>query len=437
MTTKEKTILATVFILALFVRLIISPYPGNIYDLKDNLNYIDESACAKGLWNIGNTWSPTGSLQENIGYYPPMLLFHSPIVNLGQTLVNKIYGKDKYRIYVIKSVRLRLISIIYDILIGLILFGALSKYVNFRAAVIASSFYLFNPGTILNSAVWQFDSMPSFYILLTIITIGISFKRKGVLYPILIGVSFALALGSKLQAGIIAPVLLLYCFDCRGLKKFLGMTIGFIIANIIIYLPFLLNYNLSYITGVLSIINNSISVTQTNTFNFWGLFFQMPVTNRILGLNLKLIGELFYIIIFSWIFICLYHRRMFLSDNKVHYKQIYIIASIISVIPFMILTSMKERYLAYSIPLIVLAGFLDKKMFIFMLVFLFSYAVNLILVMYALWNNYEGYQGAQSFVSHNLSRTFCSLLDTITLFWILLKLPQILRNENDAQKLVP
>jgi hypothetical protein len=99
--------------------------------------------------------------------------------------------------------------------------------------------------------------------------------------------------------------------------------------------------------------------------------------------------------------------------------------------PFMLLTRMHERYLAYAIPACILAAMLDRRLRALMWGVSITYALNLLIVLLDFRKPWAVFSPGETMlqsihVSFCVVRFFCSLLNVGLFVWLTFNLPQLL-----------
>lgn len=191
--------------------------------------------------------------------YPPGYMYVLYIIGLIRHVLP--LGETAVRVL------LKLPAVMCDIVIGALVFDIAKKRFSQTAAVIFASLWLFNPVSILNSAVWgQVDSVYTLFGALTLYYI--TEKKMPQSYC-----TFALCLFIKPQAFILAPVLIggfienviLEEFSTEKLLKNIGIGLAAIGGIVILALPF----GLANVAGQYLATIDSYPYFSVNAFNFW------------------------------------------------------------------------------------------------------------------------------------------------------------------------
>jgi hypothetical protein len=232
---------------ALIVRLVLSPFPGYWGDTNLLVEY-SRVAAQKGLLEVGKVNCDV--------LYPAGYIYHSYLV--GRVLKNRLRDPDTYLIdgmtsggaSVAERMGVRAVPIAYDLMIAAALLITLSQYVSRRAGEWGAAIYLFNPGVIVSSALWNYDSVPSFYQLVAVVLVGLALRSGRDVFWILSWMAAGLAFSMKVQAGMLVPVLGVITLCTRRLKLVVLGPIVFFAVVAVIFSPFLLTDQQVYLKKV-------------------------------------------------------------------------------------------------------------------------------------------------------------------------------------------
>lgn len=174
--------------------------------------------------------------QHGATTYPPLYI----LVLAGIAWIRSLFGITSMSVPDI--VLLKLPAILFDVIAGIFLFKLSRKKFSSGISMLLAAFYLFNPATITNSALWgQVDSLYAFFIGLTCYLVAAK-KLKPAYFV------FAVAFLLKTQTIIFTPVLIYGIIDQVFLEDFnwkkfwsnLLSGLGAIALIALIYFPFLL-----------------------------------------------------------------------------------------------------------------------------------------------------------------------------------------------------
>jgi Gpi18-like mannosyltransferase len=296
--------------------------------------------------------------------YPPLAIFIFVFMKLLNPLIHNIYWwlnihipitPSNFIFFLEKTVFLaalmKIPAILADLGIAMFVFLFAKKInpKNKKSQFIVTSFILFNPVFIYNSALWgQIDSIPIFFVLSSVYFL--LYTEKSIVSTIL----FTLALLIKPTALIFLPIYTVLFNKKFGIKK---SIINFFIANIIFclfFLPFTLSPYQIYFNKILSA--QSLPYVTNGAFNFWVLVTGMKgikdITPFILGVPYRFFG--YMIVGFVNVFVIF---RFIKSKKPI--EDFFMALFINAFAAFLFLTKMHERY--SLLPLVFLLIFSFKK----------------------------------------------------------------------------
>ncbi len=255
--------------------------------------------------------------------YPPGYMYILYLLGF----IKDIFGESTIFTYVI----LKLPAIISDVLLGLCAYKVCEKYGQEKLKYLLFSFFVFNPVTILNSAVWgQVDSVFTLFVVLMLIAL----TRDKMIPSYLL---FGIAIFIKPQALFYAPVLFYGIVDNVILKdfswkKFNKNLIGGVCAIGVVFLlaiPFGIGNVFSQYIATLG----SYNYATVNAYNLWAALGMnwSPVNS---GINFISYGAIILIVIASGVL-------FFREKEKNRY---FLTAAFICFSVFMLSVKMHERY---------------------------------------------------------------------------------------------
>ena len=159
-----------VLIAGLYIRLMLAFFPG----FPDTDDFVKMATIVQnnGLSSITN-WG--GSL---LPQYPPGFIYEA---SAASKVINKLTGhksaENEFAITPWARLGVRIVPIGCDILAAALLYFVVYKTFSRISAIWAAILYLFSPGTIANSALWNFDAIPSFLVLLSVVLCGLAFEK--------------------------------------------------------------------------------------------------------------------------------------------------------------------------------------------------------------------------------------------------------------------
>ena len=411
---------------ALCLRLLLSPYPGFSGDIDSAAQYPRVTA-QQGLYAVGNI-----SEDQLSELYPPFFVYHTWI--LGHLLHDKI-GPNKDGTFPQSSIAermgMRAITIGYDLLIGAALLLVLTQYVSQRAGQWGAAVYLFNPGVILNSSLWNFDAMTSFYMFLAVAFLGMALARDRTAFAALAWGMVGLAFCSKLQAGMLLPLMGVITLLTWKPRMIIGSAGAFLAVVALIYAPFLMGEQWLYLRRIFVNSFQSYPVTSANAYNLWGLWFQMPTSRRVAGITLETIGRALYLGSMAWLVWQIWRHKVAQATGVDAFRRVAVISAYGCLAPFLVLTRMHERYIAPAVALCILAGMLDRRLRPLMWGVSTTYGLNLLMIILQYWHPWDMTAPDDALLqsihaSFCVVRFFCSLLNVVLFFWLVRQLPQLL-----------
>ncbi len=246
--------------------------------------------------------------------------------------------------------------ILSDIGLGYLIYKIVLK-IKPNKAILAASFFLFNPVLIYNSTIWgQTDSLINLFAILGIYLI---FQKKYFpgIFIFLSGFLF------KLSLIIYIPIVsLLLLKRIKDWKKFILPVLSFLIFIALIAIPFTLDgfnpFGWIWYMYTNRVLPRQGSMLNGNAFNLWALIFSIDLSNseftRIFGLTYQLWGRLLYILFLIPVWFKFIKSKLTLKN--------LLMALMISAFGcFILLTNMHERYLYPIFPIITILFFLPES----------------------------------------------------------------------------
>jgi dolichyl-phosphate-mannose-protein mannosyltransferase len=408
---------------ALLVRLVLAPFPGFWGDTNLLVQYA-RVAEQKGLLGVNKI--------DISVLYPAGYLYHSYAV--GYILKNKLRDANTYDVdgltpngvSVVERIGVRAIPITYDLLIAAILLVALSNCVSPRAGQWGAAIYLFNPGVIVSSAIWNYDSVPSFYQLAAVVLAGLALRNGRGVYWLLAWAAAGLAFTMKAQAGMLVPVLAVMTLCTRRLKLVLMAPVVFFAVVALVFSPFLLGHEAIYIKRAYLDSFDAYPFTHMGAYNLWALWFQKPVSNRLAGLSLETIGRGLFLASMMWLSWCIWRQKA--ADGTDALRRAAVVFTYAFAAPFVLLTRMHERYLAPTVAVVVLAGLLDSRLRGAMWGISVGFAVNMMAILTQnIWQTDDAELIQATHLSYCVVRFFCCLLIVGVFIWLTCQLPKLLK----------
>ncbi|MEK7526379.1 MAG: hypothetical protein AAB546_02780 [Patescibacteria group bacterium] len=371
----HQALLILIFAGAFILRFILIPsaYHG---DLNNNISWGNE-AVKNGLSGFyeRESWNFSAPNQ------PPLyiLLFattsfiYQTILDFSWNINSKLamfpssfiwFWEAKGMIYLVK-----LPSILADLGIGLVIYKFFKQRKNEKLALGLSTLWLFNPITWYNSAVWgQTDALVNLFGLVSILSVLNGKLEKGIIF-------FVISILFKGSLALFAPLLLVIslCKKYKFVTLVKAAVCGFIVFvgsamwfHINIDLPiWMINLYLN------KFFPGEIGYLTANAFNFWwlvdsgktldnGVYFGL--TARVWGLTAVTVS---IVSLGIWI------------SKKFDEKRVLLSFSILSLVTFLFMTRIHERYLYPFFPLATLLVGLIPGFWIVYFVFSITHLANL------------------------------------------------------------
>lgn len=310
----------------------------------------------------------------------------------------------------------KLPSILADLGIGLLIYKFVKEFKNPKIAKVAAIVFLFNPVIWYNSAVWgQTDAIINFFGLWSIYL----FWRKK---PMLATFVFFLSFYFKGSLLIFAPIVLILLFSSEILwwKKILVIIFSPIFLS---YLSFPFVRWMTPIPWLYHLYRDRVfghqgNMLTANAFNLWSVFFGIDFfrndLGRFLGLTHKTWGYLLFVVISA-------PMLLTLLVKKLKIEMILLSLSAVSIVSFLFLTNMHERYLYPAIPYLSVLIFIVPNMKIFYLLLNLVFWLNL----YHLWYVPDIFSLRQIYTP--ISIKIFSIFNFFLLIWLLIVFFRFLR----------
>jgi len=410
------------FVTAFFLRLYLAPYGGSEGDVHDSISR-GEYAAQHGVVNVLD-WSRQHDVPVS---YPPLFCYQEAAISkILEGRLDALQGRYPAVADAWRRVRFKLLSIAYDLFAGLAILIFLASTTTRLWTLIGTAAYLFNPGIFINSAYWgQTDSIHSFFLLMAVLLVVTAIGNKNDGCLVAAWAVFALAICQKLQSIVMFPPLATITLMRRKLSTsaFSGAT--FLLVFLALYSPFLLERRWDYLHSVFVASFTSFAFTQLNAFNIWTFGPVASSRATVFGVSYATMGQTLYLGSLAWLCLSIFKASRPQNDRLETARQAFIAAAYACLAPFMVLTSMHERYIAPVIPFLVLAACLDRRVRWLLGGFTLTYALNLL---HALQHPASD---PSALAVHNASnvavRLFGGLLNTTMFCWFTYRLPGLMR----------
>jgi len=347
MNRREILVLILAFTAALALRIYFIPAPG--YE-QDIVNFKDwsQAAVEEGVHNM---YDPTPRNSQFSYLYPPAYLYIQKAVGSFYKVFYPGFDEHTY----LFDFAIKFPAILADILISIGIFIFLRKKHPFNVSFLAMAAYAFNPVIILNSAYWgQVDSVTSLFILGAIL--ALVNDKFGWAWGL-----FTVGVLTKVQAGLLLPILVLITWKRKGLKTlFNSMAVSWC-TFVLLLLPFF------YLHKVDRLIDNFLQAVgefpflSLYAFNLWWLlsggqgrwvsdsssFFNL-FSCRTAG---TLLVGMFFVLLLRY----LYYRE---KDEG----AIFLGSALAFFSFFMLSTEMHERFVLLAFAFLLLAAVKDRNL---------------------------------------------------------------------------
>lgn len=241
-------------------------------------------------------------------------------------------------------------AIIADLIIGIIIYKEVQKYVSRKIALLTLSATIFSPVIIFNSSIWgQIDSILTVFMLVAVIALK---KNKLILSSIF----FGLALLVKPQALALLPLFAFFLINRFKLSCLFKLLMPGIFIIFILTFPFFPNQTLINFAQHILNTANEYSYSSVNAYNLWGIVGFWIKDNTIWN-NLSYQTWGYVLLITYWIILGYFYFKKKLS--------LYATSALAAMGFFFLPTRVHERYLYPAIVFLVLtATFLKSRLLI-------------------------------------------------------------------------
>jgi hypothetical protein len=211
--------------------------------------------------------SYSGRYPESYAIYPPVTMYGLSVVGqLYQRLADPAFELDRALASHGLTTAIRLMALSMHLVLGLVLFGLLGRWVGPRAGLVGGGLYLLNPGALWDVAVWaQPDSWHSLFAVLGLWSIGRAQAIQG-------GAWLGLAAMTKPQVWALLPiaaVALLRSARPRASAIRAGLAGGAVV--LVVLAPFVATGRLREFVTLPRQISSVMPVASANAHNLWWL----------------------------------------------------------------------------------------------------------------------------------------------------------------------
>jgi Gpi18-like mannosyltransferase len=263
----------------------------------------------------------------------------------------------------------KLLPNIFDIATATLIFVFVRNRLDFKAAMLATALYAFNPVVVFNAAVWgQFDAIYTFFLVLSLM---LALASK----PELSAVTFTLGILTKPQSIALLPLIAFLILRKHGLRRFLTSLLAGAATIFLVILPFEWSNPITFLSNIYFGAYGGYTYTSINAFNTWALAgFGVNDT------NFFVIGWVMFGIVAAFTLYVLHKRFEAAGELFVLFSAFVLFFSF-----FMLPTRIHERYLFPAISMLALLFPFIKKTRALYVVLTATLFVNISYVLY--WLN--------------------------------------------------
>jgi Gpi18-like mannosyltransferase len=274
---------------------------------------------------------------------------------------------------------IKLLPNLFDTAIAFLIYVFVRKRLDFKAAMLATALYAFNPAVVFNAAVWgQFDAIYTFFLVLSLMLVLAS-------KPELSAAAFTLSVLTKPQGIALAPLiayLILRQYKVQW-RRLVTSLVTVVATVFVVIIPFEWSNPLTFLTNIyFNAYNNpAYQVTSLNAFNVWALRgMWIPDTPGISFVTPNSIGWAMFAALTVFTLYLVHKRRDVSKEALVLFAAFVLLFGF-----FMLPTRIHERYLFPAISMLALLFPFIKKTRPLYVVLTATLFVNISYVLY--WLN--------------------------------------------------
>jgi len=388
---REVMSLVALFSLSFLIRFLLFPTQGYVNDLNTYAYWFNTAAehGPRAFYNV---------IYEAAGWidYPPFnVYFFWGFGSLAKAL------SPPSMFYIIK-----LLPNLFDTATAFLIFVFVRKRLDFKAALLATALYAFNPAVVFNAAVWgQFDAIYTFFLVLSLM---LALASK----PELSAVTFTLGILTKPQSIALLPLIAFLIFRKNGWRRFLTSLLAGAATLFVVIIPFEWSNPITFLSNIYFGAYGGYAVTSVNAFNMWALGGLWVRDGYLFILGWMLFGALTVFTVY------VLHKRFNASGELLVLFSAFMLLFGF----FMLPTRIHERYLFPTISILALMFLFLKKARPLYVVLTATCLVNQTYVLY--WLN--AYAAAGYTYSPNLTgdpvTITVSLINLVTFMYTLILL---------------
>ena len=264
---------------------------------------------------------------------------------------------------------IKLLPNLFDTATALLIFVFVRKRLDFKAAMLATALYAFNPAVVFNAAVWgQFDAIYTFLLVLSLM-LALSSK------PELSAVAFTLGILTKPQSIALLPLIAFLIFKKNGWRRLLTSLLAGAATLFAVIIPFEWSNPITFLSNIYFGAYGGYAYTTINAFNMWALGGLWVPDGNLFVLGWILFGALAAFTLY------VLHKRFNVSGELL----VLFSAFVLFFGFFMLPTRIHERYLFPAISMLTLMFTFNKKTRPLYVVLTATLLVNVSYVLY--WLN--------------------------------------------------
>ncbi|MDO4459793.1 MAG: glycosyltransferase family 39 protein [Clostridia bacterium] len=325
--------------------------------------------------NLFKAW---GQSVNDVGYmqvyhtdlyldYPPGFLYILGWMDSLRRFFGWSYDSAGYTLLI------KLPSIISDLVCAWAVYHIGKKKFSGEEAFFGAAAYLFCPAVIINSTVW--GQVDSFSVMILLFSLWLMMNNKFLPAGLLYGV----ALITKMQMLIFAPVYIFYCLFRKDIKNLFVGILSAVFAALLIAKPYTQGFDFTWLIDRYKETMDYYSYYSINAYNVWDMFGKNWAKLPEKGIALSVLN-MFGPVIATFVCGCI----MFFAKDRKAKESIFVSSAVIMFTVFMFSVKMHERYVYPALIFILLTYYFTKNRN-YLLIFSGLSFVHFLNVAYVLW----------------------------------------------------
>jgi Gpi18-like mannosyltransferase len=268
---------------------------------------------------------------------------------------------------------IKLLPTLFDATTALLIFAFVKKRFNFKASLVITALYAFNPAVIYDSAIWgQFDAIYTFFLFLSLMLLLDS-------KPKLSAITLTIGILTKPQGIALAPLILFLILRKYGWRKLLTSIATMAATIFVVILPFEWSNPVTFLWNIYFGAYGGYAETTVNAFNIWALGgLRQPDTPFLLAAGWIMFGAVTAFTLY------VLHKRLDTSGEVL----ILFSAFMLFFSFFMLPTRIHERYLFPTLSMLALMLPFSKKIRPIYGVLTFTFLANMAFVLQSFSSEY-------------------------------------------------